>query len=246
MRSAYLSLALLVGANTLAGAQGNEPVVQPPERTASVSRRLSRPELEAYLRDKKVALFGEAHRVNLDGETFDDLRDDMPFRRLLPMLKKIGYTHVALEIEYHHEEQVRRGKETVGQTELGITGATIAPLAVEYGLEVLCIDNRDAERPMLRDEYMEQRIGAVVAKGGRVAYFVGAAHLEMVLHSPNMAAVELNSQLVGQNETVGRKIKLHGAKPLGKRLAERYGTEHVALVNMADCSYGIIPTCFLE
>ena len=186
MRSTYLSLALLLGANTIAGAQENGLVPQQLKRTAPVSRMLSRSELKTYLKNKKVALFGESHTVDLDGRIFDDLRDDVRFRKILPMLKQLGYTHVALEIEYHFEEQVQRGIRNINQAMdggIGMTAATIAPVALDYGLRVICIDNRDVGRKELRDEYMEQRIARVVASGGKVAYYVGSRHLETVTYS---------------------------------------------------------------
>lgn len=50
----------------------------------------------------------------------------------------------------------------------------------------------------------------------------------------------------GQSKAVHRKIKLYGAKPLGKRLIERYGKQHVGLMNLDSCDYPVIPTCFVE
>ena len=68
----------------------------------------------------------------------------------------------------------------------------------------------------------------------------------MVSHSPDIAVVELNRQFVGQSETVRRKIQLYGAKPLGRRLLERYGTQQVGLVSLENCDDPAIPNCFLE
>ncbi len=208
--------------------------------------QLSYSGLETYLQNKKVALFGEQHTVDSDGQTLNDLRDDMRFRRLIPALKSLGYTHVALEIEYQHESTVRRGMERVSETRFGITGATIAPLARSHGLEVVCIDNRDKDRSLLRDEYMENRIVSIVQNNGRVAYFVGAAHLSLVDHLPPIAEVELSLTDDKMAGVIYQKLTLEGAKPLGKRLTERYGKDNVALVNLYGCTDLTVPACFVH
>lgn len=250
MKPASLGLMLSLGTAVIAKGQENSLPSPPPERVVPSSRRLSRSELETYLQGKKVALFWEAHLVREAGQEFHYLVDDMHFRALIPSLKRLGYTHVALEVEYKHEEKVRMGISSIIDVDgIGMTAVTIGPIALQYGLEILCIDNRDQNRKFLRDEYMEQRIAQVISQGGKVAYFVGAAHLRLVNKDPLIASIELNPSLSGGGQNIAiiyQKVLEEGAKPLGKRLVEKYGVQQVALVGMDSCSDGAIPRCFLK
>ena len=237
----------LIVALTIGSANGQErPASSAGQINWASSRQLSLSELQGYLKDRKVALFGETHVVTYDGQEFYYLVDDMHFRNLLPTLKMLGYTHVALEIEYKYEERVRRELKSIHEAmdEIGMTGITIAPPALKYGLEVMCIDNRDAGRVVLRDEYMEQRIATITKSGGRVAYYVGSGHLQLVHHSPEIAGVELNPALGSGSELLRRKIERSGAKPLAQRLVESYGAQGVAIVSIDNCDDSTIPFCF--
>lgn len=249
---AYAGLLLLSGAcATIPTTSLPSPELRPPESgclpwqekelPAKSSRYLSRSELKAYLQGKKVALFGECHGA---------CRDDLLFMTLIPDLKKLGYTHVALEKNYQEEETQKKAYELqeiikeFKEKRSAING--IAAVALYEGLEVICIDDNDTKRELSRDEYMEQRITKVIRQGGKVAYFVGLGHLLLVDMDHELASHELMAREYVDTAIV-QKIAAEGAKPLGKRLVERYGTQQVALVNLNSCSTGrTIPTCFLE
>lgn len=110
----------------------------------------------------------------------------------------------------------------------------IIEAAVQQGLSVVCLDNRNPEVKILRDEYMKSEIDKVVQQGGRLAVFVGTAHIRWAKQSQY------------NYETTGNVMRFQLFKPLGRFLVDEYGKDKIGIVNLMGCYDSYVFACVTE
>ena len=202
--------------------------------------RLSLDDLVDYARDKKVVLFGEDH-----GE--DRREDAQKFSRDIPKLRETGFTHIALEIDYRLQDNVNgymRNPNAQNRNQLLLNlpfydftkedALMIIDTAIENGMRVICLDNLNPERETTRDQYMKVKIDEVIENGGRIAAFLGTAHVRW--------SRESEFRYWG-DENISGLTRVHLIKPLGRYLIDSYGKSAVGLVDLTGCDDSYIFTC---
>ncbi len=200
---------------------------------------LSRTELEAYIKTKKIVLFGELHDSPKYAEAFADL---------IPKFKELGITHIGLELDWCWQSIIDKymanptkenGITLVRLLDTNLKAFSHAMVtfhiinrANRNGLRVIGLDTcRDGDYGMpsegydqaIRDQRMTTNIDGVLKTGGRVATLLGRGHI------------------VGKQEIdiLGTK-----AKPVGRRLLDEYGEGKVGLVDLTSCDNPHIFACF--
>lgn len=204
------------------------------------SRRLSLEELVVYVADKIVALFGEGHNP-------EDSLDAEQFITYLPRLKQVGFTHVGMEMSYRLQgvvdDYVSNPTTENRNTLLKVMPyydftkkefLQVIDAAIQHHLPVVCLDNLDKGRTIARDQYMKKKIDEIVGGGGRIAAFLGAAHVSTK-----------KEELTGYagNDFGGGVYGLLTINPVGRELVREYGSEKVGLIDLTGCSNSYIPVC---
>ena len=130
--------------------------------------KLSKDQIAEYVADKKVVLFGEEHSEKNRWQT-------LLFADMVPELKKAGVTHIGLELDRRYQndiDQYMQNPNFLTQEKLldelpflhdfdNEDFVLKINAALDNGLEVMCLDNRDPDRKISRDAHMKKKIDEV-------------------------------------------------------------------------------------
>ncbi|MBT5022198.1 hypothetical protein HOK51_05385 [Candidatus Woesearchaeota archaeon] len=203
--------------------------------------KLSKDQIAEYVADKKVVLFGEEHSEKNRWQT-------LLFADMVPELKKAGVTHIGLELDRRYQndiDQYMQNPNFLTQEKLldelpflhdfdNEDFVLKINAALDNGLEVMCLDNRDPDRKISRDAHMKKKIDEVISSGGKLAGFLGAAHVRWSKES---------SFYMEGGEVIGGLDVGYMIRPVGRKLVDAYGTENVGLVNLDHCFDQYIFAC---
>lgn len=202
----------------------------------------------AYIQDKKIFIGGEDHGEEGDGRIFV---------RLLPVLKKAGFTHVGIELDHdlrqsfidrYYKTRDQEAREWIESVQNGADLLRIIDEARALGMEVLCIDERkevpggekmsEVERREKkwdqRDAGMFERVEQVMSDPShKMAIYIGSAH--------GVARKEVYFQ--NGIDEMGMPVMRSIRQPLAYRLTERYGEDDVGIVDLGGCEDSLLSVC---
>ncbi len=196
-----------------------------------------------YMRTRSIVLFGEEHDKPIYAETFAGL---------IPKFKEFGFTHIGLELDYSWQKPIdkymanptkKNRKQLVKDLgdqlifpSMAITFARMIDEANKSGLKIVCLDNnpmgsyrrtRDKTgwEHSMRDQHMKAKTDSTVKEGGRIAIFLGAAHVAWTRETP-------------------LSLWSPAFKPVARYLVEEHGREKIGLIDLHSCDNPYIFTCF--
>ena len=192
-----------------------------------------------YVRDKKVVVAGEEHRLKNDNEAFI---------KLLPIFKQQGFTDLGIELDIEWQKNIDEYYKDGDDSHLafldkfmgGEGDKEIIRVAKTLGLRCTCIDVRHIEyypgiqfdgkkTPQAfwdrRDQYMFENVEKILqTPDRRMVCFNGVAH-----------ATYSNMSLYQSGEDSNGPLLTTINQPLGYRLRKKYGQDHVGLIDLTGC-----------
>lgn len=210
-------------------------------------KKLTDKEIAPYVTGKNVVLFGESHEPGVD-------HDSKKFISYLPQLHENGFTHIGLEIDYRWQSFVDAYQSSPSEEnkqnllrELPYVDnvkeefVDIIENATKKALRVICLDNRNPESKVERDDNMKESILEVIANGGKIAGFLGANHIRWSKDTI-IGATPYNTK-EGGDESSNPVMSMDIITPVGRLLIDALGKDQIGLIDLTSCSDDYIYAC---
>ncbi len=215
--------------------------------------QVNRQELLLHIRDKHIVIFGDVHNVS---------DDDRRLASLMPNLADFGFTHFGLELDARFQDSIDAyANDPTAENRQRLlemlTAATIPSVdvdsyvsvieaAIGKDMAVIAIDKEitDLAASVSRERFMKGEIDKIIANGGKVAVFVGAAHASFRKRFLSVFGRHIPETTVDSLPEGTTVYVIPMTKPLGRLLLEEYGPERVGLIGLTFCDHTYTVVCF--
>ena len=212
------------------------------------STQIFEKDFASYIQGKKIFIAGEDHGSQKDGQVFV---------RLLPVLKREGFTYIGIELDHDSEQSIvdayyqtgdRNAEAQIRKTQSGEDLLPILDKAKELHMNVLCIDERKRKDGVKgnieqeewktwwdhREEEMFFRVQDVMKNPSKkMAIYIGSAH----------GATEKEIEFQNGVDENGFPIMRSIRQPLGNRIITQYGEKDVGIIELNGCHDSMLVTC---